>query len=160
MLTHTRAAAAARRAPPKPPLQPSEHGGGLLEQIGDVGDEHILVVGNDGAGLMCALLRAGALEVTHLNSHARAEPDSASLAIIPHIQSLDWLASALPSIRRALLPNGCLVVCAETEVDAVTRNRIRRMLVQHGYCGIRTSLADDCLVVSAEVPAFGLHKAA
>src|SRR5258706_11886248 len=93
--------AAPRRAsptipdPPQPDVDP-------LDWIGAIDDEeHILVVGGPGPGLMCALLRAGAAHVTHLRSHERPEAGSASLVIVPRVASLDWLATALPSIRRA-----------------------------------------------------------
>ncbi len=74
MLTHVRAAAAPRRAPHRLPLQPTERGDDLLDSLGAVEDEeHILVLGNDGPDLMCALLRAGARQVTHVRSHERLE---------------------------------------------------------------------------------------
>jgi hypothetical protein len=61
MLTHVRAVAAPRRAPPSPPLQPPEPAAALLDSLGAIEDEeHILVLGRDGPDLMCALLRAGA----------------------------------------------------------------------------------------------------
>src|ERR1700722_8154671 len=82
MVTHIRSAVAPRRVPPPPPPQPPEPEAGPLERLGSIEDEdHILVVGKDGLDLMCALLRAGATQVTHLCSHERPEADSASLAI-------------------------------------------------------------------------------
>lgn len=159
MLTHISAAAAPRRAPPTPPLQPPEPGAGLLENLGAIEDEdHILVIGKDGPDLMCALLRAGATQVTHLRSHERPEAGSASLAIVPHIPSLDWLASALPSIRHALIANGRLVVSVATQ--SITHNTIRRMLALHGFTAIRARRAADRQVFSAELPAFGLRRCA
>src|SRR4051794_8228903 len=69
MLTHARAAVAPRRAPPILPLRPPETHTALLETLGAIEDEeHILVLGSDGPDLMCALLRAGAPQVTHLRS--------------------------------------------------------------------------------------------
>jgi hypothetical protein len=159
MLTHIRAAVAPRRAPPAPPSQPPEPEAGLLETLGAIEDEdHILVIGQDGPDLMCALLRAGATQVTHLRSHQRPEADSASLAIVPHALSLDWLASALPSLRRALIANGRLVVSVATQ--SITQNLVRRMLALHGFTAIRARSAADRLVFSAELPAFGLRRCA
>jgi len=158
MPTHTSATTTPRRAPSAPP-QPPEPGAGLRDTFGSIEDEdHILVIGQDGPDLMCALLRAGAAQVTHLSSHERPEPDSASLAIVPHLPSLDWLASALPSIRRALHANGRLVVCLGTEILA--QHPLRRMLALHGFTAIRARRAADQHVFSAELPTFGLRRCA
>jgi hypothetical protein len=159
MVIHVSSAVAPRRAPPPPPPQPPEPGAGLLETLGSVEDEdHILVIGKDGPDLMCALLRAGAAQVTHLRSHERPEAESASLAIVPQAQSVDWLASALPSIRRALIANGRLVVAVATKSTSL--NPVRRMLALHGFGAIRARNAGDRLVFSAELPSFGLRQCA
>jgi hypothetical protein len=158
MLTHARAAVAPRRAPPLP-LQPPEPWAALLEALGEIEDEnHILVLGRDGPELMCALLRAGAPQVTHLRSHERLEADSASLVIVPHVPSVDWLEGALSPIRRALFTNGRLAVCVDPLPS--TQNRVRRLLMLHGFTAIRTSQAAGRLVLSAEVPVFGLRRCA
>ena len=158
MLTHARAAVAPRRAPPLP-LQPPEPWAALLEALGEIEDEnHILVLGRDGPELMCALLRAGAPQVTHFRSYERLEADSSSLAIVPHVPSIDWLEGALSRIRRALFANGRLAVCVAPLPN--TQNRVARMLKLHGFTAIRASHAAGSLVLSAEVPAFGLRRCA
>src|ERR1700729_2076461 len=114
MLTHARAAVAPRRAPPILSLQPAEPWAALLDCLGSIEDEpNIIVLGRDGPDLMCALLRVGAPQVTHLSSHDHLESDSASLVIVPRVPSLDWLDSALPTIRRALVMNGRLAICVD-----------------------------------------------
>ncbi len=159
MVTHISTAVTPRRAPSAPPTQPPEPGAGLFENLGAIEDEdHILVIGKDGPELMCALLRAGATQVTHLCSHERPAPDSVSLAIVPNVASLDWLAAALPSIRRALIANGRLVVSIATQ--STSQNVVRRMLVLHGFGAIRTRITADRQVFSAELPAFGLRRCA
>jgi hypothetical protein len=133
-------------------LQPPEPGAVLLNNLGAVDDEeHILVIGRDGLDLMCALLRAGAPRVTHLRSLERPESDTASLVIVPHVPSLDWLASALPRIRHMLIANGRLVACIDILPSAL--NGVRRMLTLHGFTAIRVSHAAGRQVLSAEVPA-------
>jgi hypothetical protein len=159
MLTHARAAVAPRRAPPHLPLQPPEPWAALLEALGEIEEEsHVLVLGRDGPDLMCALLRAGAPQVTHLRSYERLEADSASLVIVPHVPALDWLEGALSPIRRALLTNGRLAVSVDPLPS--TQNRVTRMLTLHGFTAIRASRAAGRLVLSAEVPAFGLRRCA
>ena len=157
MLTHARAAVAPRRAPPSLPLQPPEPCAALLEALGEIEDEeHILVLGRDGLDLMCALLRAGAPQVTHLCSHDRLGAGSTSLVIVPHAPSLDWLEGALSSIRRALLTNGRLAV----SVDPLPtiEKRVHRMLRLHGFTAISARRAAGRQVFCAEVPAIGLRR--
>ena len=159
MLTHLRATAVPRRAPPSLPPQPPESEAALLEALGVIEDEdHILVLGRDGLDLMCALLRAGAPRVTHLRSHERLETDSASLVIMPHVPSLDWLEGTLSPIRRALFANGRLVLCVDPLPSM--QNRVRRMLSLHGFTAIRFSRVAGRQVFSAEVPAFDLRRCA
>jgi hypothetical protein len=144
---------------PVPPLQPLEPGAVLLQSLDPVEDEsHILVIGKDGLDLMCALLRAGAAQVTHLCSHERPEADSASLAIVPHVPSVDWLASALPTIRRALHTNGRLVLSAPAY--PTIQQSVRRILVLNGFSAIRAHSVAGKYVFHAELPAFGLHRCA
>jgi hypothetical protein len=159
MLTHVRAAVAPRPTPPSLSLQPPEPGVALRDSLGAIEDEeHILVVGRDGPDLMCALLRAGAPQVTHLRSHEWLEANSASLVIVPHVFSLDWLESALSPIRRALIANGRLAVCIDPLPAMQTR--VRHMLTQHGFTAIRANRAAGRQALSAEVPAFNLRSCA
>ena len=151
MLTHLRAAAVPRRALPSHLPQPPEPGAALIESLGAVDDEdHILLLGEDGPDLMCALLRAGAPHVSHLRNPERLEADSASLVIVPRVNSLDWLATALPSIRRALTVHGRIVVLAGGHPCSVTQ--IRRMLTLHGMSAIHVRTTREGQVVSAERP--------
>jgi hypothetical protein len=135
MPTHDRADAAPRRALPSPLLQLPDQGAELLKCLGAIKDEdHIVLLDRSGPDLMCALLRAGATQVTHLRLHQRPEVNSASLVIVPDAPSLDWLASVLPPIRRALIANGRLVACIGAR--SVTQNPVRRMLTFYGFAAI------------------------
>jgi hypothetical protein len=157
MLTHVRAVVTPRRALPTPPLQPPEPGAALLDHLGAIEDEeHIVVLGGDGPDLMCALLRAGAPQVTHLRSHERLEADSASLVIVPHVPSLDWLESSLSSIRRALFTNGHLALCVDPL--PTMQHHVRCLLCLHGFTAIRTRRVAGCLMLNAEVPAFNIRR--
>jgi hypothetical protein len=111
-------------------------------------DDHILVLGGHGPEMMCALLRAGATNVTHLRAHERPEAGSASLVIVPRVPSLDWLATALASIRRALTSDGRLVIHAGRLTTTATE--IRRMLTLHGMVSIHAKSGPDGQVFTAE----------
>jgi len=128
-----------------------ETGAVPLDAFGPIEDEdHILVLGGQGPELMCALLRAGATNVTHLRAFERPEADSASLVIVPVVKSLDWLATALPSIHRALTAHGRIVLLAGTQPKTVIQ--IRRMLTLNGLSAVHTQTTSDGQVVSAERP--------
>jgi hypothetical protein len=151
MLSSIQVATAALRAPPSTSLHRSESGAIPIEAVGPITDEdNIVVLGGQGPELMCALLHAGAANVTHLRAHDRPEADSASLVIVPRVPSLDWLATALPSIRRALTANGRVMLNAGSQPNAQTQ--IRRMLTLHGLSAIRARNTPDGQIVSAERP--------
>jgi hypothetical protein len=155
MPMQTRAATQSRRMPPQ--TEPPEPKAALLETLEDIEyEDNILVIGQDGPDLMCALMRAGAVQVTHLRSLERPEADSASLAIVPHVPSIDWLSNALPAIRRALHANGRLVLSLAAQ--PITQNLLRRVLVLHGFTEVRTRRARTGQVLTAELSAFGLRR--
>jgi hypothetical protein len=157
MLTHAHTASAPHRALPNLSLQPPEPWAALLDSLGSIEDEaSIIVLGRDGPDLMCALLRASAPNVTHLCSPERLDPDSASLIILPHLPSVDWLRTALPALRRALSTNGRIALCIDPLPSIQTL--IRRVLTVNGFTAIHTRSALGQQVVSAELPAFGLRR--
>jgi hypothetical protein len=138
MSPSTQAAVAPVRMPPAVVEFPPEPGVLPRDALGAVEDEdHIVVLGGQGPELMCALLRAGATNVTHLRAHERPEAGAASMLIVPRPPSLDWLAAALPSIRRALSDGGRLAI--HTGAPGTGQTQIRRMLTLHGFRAIRAT---------------------
>lgn len=149
--------AAATRAPLQ--AEPPERRAVLIDHLDAIEDEdNILVIGQDGPELMCALMRAGAARVTHLRLQDRPEADSASLAILPQVPSIDWLSNALPAIRRALHVNGRLVLSLAAQ--PITRNLLRRILALHGFTAIHANRTGGGQILTAELPAFGLRRTA
>lgn len=148
-LAHT-----ARSWPPPKPLKPPQPRAALPDSLGAVENEtHIIVLDRDGPELMCALLRAGAPQVTHLRSPERLESASASLIIVPRVSSPEWLERALPSMRRALISHGHLVICCDP-VPGIEQN-LRRVLTLHDFITVRTSRTATRHVVCTEIAAFG-----
>jgi hypothetical protein len=142
------AAIAPRSLPPGAVRLPPEPEGVPFKAIGPIDEqEHVLLLGGPGPELMCALLRAGAANVTHLRGHERPEPASASLVIVPKVPSLDWLATTLVSIRRALTADGRVVLFAGAQ--GTTQTAIRRMLLLHGMTEIRSDIGQGGLVFTA-----------
>lgn len=156
MLSHFPTHSTADRVRPNSKLQLPGPEVDPLAWIGAIEDEkHILVIGGYGPGMTCALLRAGAAPVTHLFSHERPETGSASLVIVPRVPSLDWLATALPSIRRALVANGHLVVRGGTQFNFLVE--ARRILTLHGFTSIRATHTAEGQVLVAEIRTSGAH---
>jgi hypothetical protein len=138
MFPSAQAVHAPPRVPPSTSASPQEPGALPRDTFGAVEDEdHIVVLGGQGPALMCALLRAGAPNVTHLRAHERPEAGSASLLVAPRLPSLDWLAAVLPSIRRGMAEGGRLVIHTGTQSSMQTP--IRRMLILHGLRSIRVT---------------------
>jgi hypothetical protein len=157
MLSHAYAASALRHVPPSTISQPLESDVDPLDWIGPVNTEaHIVVLGGSGAELMCALVRAGAARVTHLRSHERPETGDADVVIVPRVPSLDWLATALPRIRRALVANGGVVLHGGTEFNFAVQ--CRRMLTLHGFTGIRVDRTADSHTVRATLRPSATHS--
>jgi hypothetical protein len=96
---------------------------------------------------MCALIRAGAASVTHLCAHERPDTASASLLIVPRVPSPDWLAAALPSIRRALTQQGRVAI--QDGPLGTMQTQIRRMLTRHGFVDIHATETPDGPVLTA-----------
>ena len=125
--------------------------------------DRILVLGGRGSDVMCALLRAGAGNVTHLRAHERAEAGGADVVIIPAVPSLDWLATALPSVRRALSGHrssgqGRIDVCAG-EQPAIQR-QVRRMLSLNGFHTAGAGIAVNGPAIFGALPASHILRAA
>ena len=158
MLSQSPTPSAADRVRPDAKLQLPAPEVDPLAWIGATDDEkHILVIGGYGPGMTCALLRAGAAPVTHLFSYERPKAGSATLVIVPRVPSLDWLATALPSIRRALVANGPLVVRGGTQFNFLVE--ARRILKLNGFTSIRVSHTAGGQVLVAEVRSPGARPA-
>lgn len=151
MMPSTHAEIAPRASAGALTAHPGDSGTVPVDACGPIDDEDvILVLGGQGPELMCALLRAGATNVTHLRTHERPEADSASLVIVPRVPSLDWLATTLPSARRALTAHGRLVIHAGSQ--PTTQTEIRRMLSLHGLTAIRARSTPYGQVLNADLP--------
>jgi hypothetical protein len=149
MLTSTHA----RRVPRIVMPPPAVATGFPLDVTGPVeAEEHIIVLGGSGPELMCALLRAGAANVTHLQAHERPPAATASLVIVPWLPSLDWLAASLTAIRRALLPGCRLVLRAGRGRGSQTE--IRRILALHGMTATLLKSGPDDIAIRAALSPF------
>lgn len=127
----------------------------LLNLIGEMDGEHVLLVGSNVLELMCALLRRGAGEVTLLRPTVRPEPRTVDLAIIARVGSLDAAVTAIGHARRALTAAGRIVLGVGADPSGRLAQGLRRMLRLHGFSAIRAVPFADRTLLSAELPLFG-----
>ena len=127
----------------------------LLNLLGEMDGEHVLLVGNNVLELMCALLRRGAGEVTLLRPTVRPEPRTVDLAIVAHVGSLDAAVTAIGHARRALNAAGRIVLGIGADPSGRLAQGLRRMLRLHGFSAIRPVPLADRTLFSAELPLFG-----
>jgi hypothetical protein len=124
-------------------------GNALLDPLGDVTGQRVLILGRD-IGVMCGLIRRGCRSVIELEQNGRPAIQAADLAIVPSALSADAAASAIALARRGLTPSGRIAV--RTRTDALSR-AVKRTLKLQGFTGIsaRGQLAD--MVVFAHLRA-------
>jgi hypothetical protein len=156
--TSTRAAstrAASTRAASAPAPVDDDPDPALLNLLGEMNGEHVLLVGNNVLELMCALIRRGAGEVTLLRPAVRPEPQTVDLAIMAQVGSLDGAVTAIGHARRALTATGRVVLGIGADPSGRLAQGLRRMLRLHGFSAIRAVPLADRTLLSAELPLFG-----
>ena len=124
--------------------------GALLDSLGDVAGERVLMLGAH-IGIMCELIRRGCREVTELELNERLELCTVDLVVVPSVGSVDAAACAIAHARRALMPSGRILV--RTTIDATGRlNRaIERTLRLHGFSVIGVHRAMNQAAFAAQL---------
>jgi hypothetical protein len=90
-----------------------------------------------------------------LRPDQRPENQSASLALVPRISSLEWASDALGRLRDAIVVSGRIVCCIDAQHTARLVISFGRMLKAHGFAAIDAVHIGEHLLLSAEVPMFG-----
>jgi hypothetical protein len=127
----------------------------FIEHIGDFADETVILMDGFGVGFAEQLKRLGAARVMKLRANGQPEPQSASLALVPHIPSIESAQRAVERLRDAIVTNGRLVCCADTKCGLELALAIGKMWKAHGFAAINAAHAGGHLLLSAEVPMFG-----
>ena len=147
----------ARAARPEtcPPAEPDPDSV-LLTCIGEVAGERALILGRGALDVMCALIRAGATEVTALCRNDRPEPASADLVVVSDMVSAESAPGLIGHARRALVTAGRIVLRCPTDSSGRLVQSISRVLRLHGFSALRLRRAGAQTLVTAELPFFGL----
>ena len=127
----------------------------LLTCIGEVAGERALILGRGALVVMCALIRAGATEVTELCRSDRPEPASADLVVVAGLFSTANVPGIIGHSRRALGTAGRIVLRCPSDPSGRLTQSISRVLRLHGFSALRMRRAGMQTVVTAELPLFG-----
>ncbi len=141
--------------PPAVRSHPAGALGELAESIGDVSDTHALVIGEHTLEMVCLLIRHGCIAAGTLRWHEKAECGAVDLVVVPDLPDLQLLNEALRQARRALLPNGRIVLHLAPERPSAVAGLIFELLERHGFCAMRVMPQRDGSLIEAEVPFFG-----
>jgi hypothetical protein len=121
----------------------------LLDYVSDVAGAHALILGTDGADLMCALLRRGCAAATALCRSENIEARSADLVIIPHA-SPATIEQTLYQARRALTPNGRVVLRVDNDQSGWASFSTVRLLRAQDFCHVRVRRLNGQTLLTAE----------
>ena len=124
--------------------------GALLDSLGDVGGERVLLLGAD-VGIMCELIRRGCREVTELELNERLEVCAVDLAIVPSTGTVDGAACAIAHARRGLVPSGRILVRTAAASTGHLGRVIERLLRLHGFSAVSVHRAMNRTVFTAKL---------
>jgi hypothetical protein len=122
----------------------------MLDCIGDVAGSHALILSDDGLELMCALLRRGCAAATTLRGNDCVETRTADLMVIPHASSTQAVEQALKQAKRAMLPDGRIVLRVENDLSGWVAFTTARLLRAQQFSAIRIRSFGDYTLVTAE----------
>jgi hypothetical protein len=127
----------------------------LLAAIGDIVGERAVILGQGAVDVMCALIRAGAPEVTELAHSARLDANSVDLMVVPNVASLDQAEATIRQARRALASAGRLVLRFPNDPAAHLARKTGQHLRLQGFSIVRQKRIGTQTVLTAELPLFG-----
>ena len=127
----------------------------LVDSIGNVSDTHALVIGEHTLELVCLLIQRGCIAAGTLRWHEKAESGAVDLVVVPDLPDLQLLNEALQQARRALLPNGRIVLHLAPERPSTVASLIFELLRRHGFCAAHATAQPSGSMIEAEVPFFG-----
>jgi chloramphenicol 3-O-phosphotransferase len=124
--------------PPAPgAILDSDHDTALLEFLGDLSNTHAVVLGEGALEFMCALLRRNCIAATAMRWNEKVEAEIADLVVVPHVACLKVVEQALWQARRAMLPNGRIVLRVENDRTGWMAFSAARLLRTQGFASIR-----------------------
>ena len=136
-------------SPNAEPLQ-NDRDAALLECIGDVSATHALILSDNGLELMCALLQRGCAAATTLRSNDCVESRTADLVVAPHASSTQAVEQALKQAKRAMLPQGRIVLRVENDLSGWVTFTAARLLRAQQFSAIRIRTFRNHTLLTAE----------
>lgn len=123
----------------------------LIEVVGPVAGERVVIIGVGGLDLMCGLIGCGAAETVLLPHGARADPHAADLVVATRVDTPERAQAAVAQGRRALNGAGRIVIEAAAELGEAAA----RLLRASGFSGVVVRSAAGRTMLTAELPLFG-----
>lgn len=120
----------------------------LLRLAGEVRESRALIVGEDCANLLCALIQRGCLAATALRTGERSDPRNYDLVVVPDAEIAGTADSVCRLARRSLIPLGRLIVGVR---DGRTAVALASRLRLNGFTALRFAHVSDLVLLRADL---------
>lgn len=132
----------------------------LLDCIEALQPHRVLVLGEDTLEILCTLIRLGCEAATSVLPWERPEAASADLATAATPRLRSNLVQLIWQARRALVPQGWMVLQVHGTADGPRTQHASRLLREAGFGDVRTiAHAPTTIVVARLAPGAGSHHA-
>lgn len=138
-----------------------DEGGSDLLAYADPGlGSRILVLLPGGLEVACALLRRGHTNVAMARLTDRPRTGQVDIAMMPCIQSAEFLQRAIPYAHRVLAALGTVVIHLDGGLPPGLVQQARRQLAAEGFAALHVRTSFDGVLLRAEMPLFGQLRCA
>lgn len=131
----------------------------LLDAAEPLRGAHALVIcsgGPAGLDVLCGLIARGCNAAAEMSDDGRIPAEPTEILLAPDIASLGAAARLAALARRCLLPCGRIVLRCEPGLSAA----VRQVLLEAGFAPVVARQTEAGVVVSADLPMFGMGRGA